>query len=62
MQEMSARLEFRCTNNQAEYEALILGLEVLTDMHVQHVEAFGDSKLETQQVLGEVQCLDGGQN
>jgi ribonuclease HI len=42
MQEMSARLEFRCTNNQAEYEALIVGLQVLMEMHVQDVEAFGD--------------------
>jgi ribonuclease HI len=31
---LSIRLEFACTNNQAEYEALLHGLEYLRDMGV----------------------------
>jgi ribonuclease HI len=57
--ELSIRLEFGCTNNQAEYEALLSGLEVLAEMGPQRAEVFGDSKLVIQQVNGESQCLDG---
>jgi hypothetical protein len=48
MHELSVRLEFVCTNNQAEYEALLAGLEWLVDMKVKHVEAYGDSQLVVQ--------------
>jgi ribonuclease HI len=51
-----------CTNNQAEYEALLFGLEILSSMKVRHVEAFGDSLLVVQQVSGECQCLEGSLN
>jgi ribonuclease HI len=52
-------LEFECTSNQDEYEALLSGLEVLIDLGVMKVEIFGDSKLVVQQINGESQCLDG---
>jgi ribonuclease HI len=51
-------LEFECTKNQAEYKALLNGLEVLIDLGVRKVEIFGDSKLVVQQINGESQCLD----
>jgi ribonuclease HI len=35
--EMSSRLEYICTNNQAEYEALLFSLENLESMGVKHV-------------------------
>ena len=57
--DFSSRLEFCCTNNQAEYEALSFRLELLHSMGVKHVLALGDSRLVVQQVLGEHQCLDG---
>jgi ribonuclease HI len=57
--EVSIRLEFWCTNNQAEYEALLSGLETLADMGVSRVNIFGDSQLVAQQINGENQCLDG---
>ena len=50
--ETSARLEHFCTNNQAEYEAILLGLQILSSMDVKHVEALGDSFLVVQQVAG----------
>jgi ribonuclease HI len=60
--ELSVRLEFMCTNNPAEYEGLLHGLEFLRDMGVTVVEALGDSKLVVQQINGESQCLDGALN
>jgi ribonuclease HI len=56
---LSARLEFACTNNQAEYEVLLYDLEYLRDMRVRDICAYGDSKLVVQQITGESQCLDG---
>jgi ribonuclease HI len=41
--DMSARLEFACTNNEVEYEALLQRLEVLGDKRIRDVEAFDDS-------------------
>ena len=53
------RLDHVCTNNQTEYEALLFGLEILHEMGVKHVEAYGDSLLVVQQVSKVCQCLDG---
>jgi ribonuclease HI len=59
---ISVRLEYFCTNNQAEYEAILLGLQVLYSMCVKHVEAFGNSLLVVQQIADTFQCLDGSLN
>jgi hypothetical protein len=50
---MVVRLEFKWTNNQAEYEGLLTRLETMIDMGVKDVEAFGDSQLVVQQMRGE---------
>jgi ribonuclease HI len=55
----SVRLEYPCTNNQVEYEALLSGLQSLVDMGVRDIDAFGDSLLVVQQINGEFQCFDG---
>jgi ribonuclease HI len=47
----SVRLEYFCSNNQVKYEAILLGLQILSSMGVRHVEAFGDSLLVVQQIL-----------
>jgi ribonuclease HI len=60
--DFSSRLTTYCTNNQAEYEALLFGLELLDYMVVKHMKAFGDSPLVVQQILKEYQCLDGTLN
>jgi ribonuclease HI len=60
--EMANRLEYFCTNNQAEYEALLFGLEILESMDVKHVDTCGDSLLIVHQVSGIYQCLDGSLN
>ena len=43
------KLEFKITNNTAEYEALILGLRVAKDLDIQEVVVFGDLELVIQQ-------------
>jgi ribonuclease HI len=43
--ESAASLEYFCTNNQAEYEAILLGLQILSSMGARHVKLFGDSLL-----------------
>ncbi|XP_021827364.1 uncharacterized protein LOC110767991 [Prunus avium] len=50
------QLDFRCTNNQAEYEALIIGLEILKEMKATRVLVHGDSQLVINQLTGEYQC------
>jgi hypothetical protein len=50
--DFSSRLKTYCTNNQAEYETLLFGLEFLNCMWVRHVNAFGDSQLVVQQAAG----------
>ena len=41
--EASCCLEYFCTNNQAEYEVLLFGLEMLFAIGATDIEAFGDS-------------------
>src|ERR1041385_698690 len=60
--EASCRLEYFCTNNQAEYEALLFGLKMLLDIGATHIEAFGDSLLVVQQVSGVFKCFDESLN
>ncbi|CAL8082538.1 unnamed protein product [Prunus armeniaca] len=48
---------FQCTNNRAEYEALIIGLEMLVELGIQSVEIPGDSMLVLKQIAGESKCL-----
>jgi hypothetical protein len=57
-----AHLEYFCTNNQAEYEAIFLGVQILSSCGVKHVEAFGDSLLVVHQVADVFQCFDRSLN
>jgi len=46
------RLNFKCTNNMAEYEALLLGLKLLKALGTKKVSILGDSDLVIQQMKG----------
>ncbi|XP_071708662.1 uncharacterized protein [Rutidosis leptorrhynchoides] len=46
------RFEFSTTNNEAEYEALLAGLRIAKEMKIEHLQAFVDSQLIANQVLG----------
>ena len=49
----SLKLDFQCTHNMAEYEALIQSLKILLDFNVKRVHAYGDSLLVVNQVRAE---------
>jgi hypothetical protein len=40
--EQSVHFEYFCTNNQAEYEAILLGLQIRSSIGAKHVEAFAN--------------------
>jgi ribonuclease HI len=51
-------LEFKETNNMAEYEATIFGLSTTLSLGVQQLLAKGDSQLIIKQVKGRCCCND----
>ena len=42
---LSYKLDFKTTNNVAEYEALLLGVKVAKEMGIMCVKIFGDADL-----------------
>ena len=53
---LSFNLAFKCTNNQAKYEALVIGLEIFMELGAQEVHIIGDSQLVLWQQTGEYIC------
>ena len=47
----SCKFYFECTNNVAEYEALILGLKIMKELQAKRVHIYGDSELVIKTVL-----------
>jgi len=56
--EQALRFAFKASNNQAEYEALIVGMLLAKEMGAQSLLAKSDSQLVTGQVTGEYQAKD----
>ena len=50
------KLAFDCSNNEAEYEALIAGLKILKKLNAKRISIYGDSELIIKQVKGEYQA------
>ncbi|KAL2248189.1 UNVERIFIED_CONTAM: Retrovirus-related Pol polyprotein from transposon [Sesamum indicum] len=50
--EVAARLSFLVTNNEVEYEALVLGLEIAYEAGARDLEVFTDSQLIAMQIEG----------
>jgi ribonuclease HI len=46
------------TNNQAEYEAIFKGLQLLQEAKANAIEVFGDSQLVINQLIGLYECKD----
>ncbi|KAM2694565.1 hypothetical protein EV2_008598 [Malus domestica] len=53
----SLKLDFDCTNNQAEYKALVIGLSMLHDLRAARALVFGDSELVINQFNGTFRCM-----
>ena len=56
--EKSLRLGFLATNNEAEYETLLVGMIMVQKMGGKVVEVFSDSRLVVGQVRGELEARD----
>jgi ribonuclease HI len=54
--EFSLPIVATSTNNQAEYQALVKGLELLRGVCADAVEIFGDSMLVINQLVGVYEC------
>ena len=56
--EKSLRLSFSATNNEAEYEVLLMGMAMVQKMGGKAVKVFLDSKLVVGQVRGDLEARD----
>ena len=54
---ISFRLEFECTNNMVEYEALLQGLRKALDFNIQNLTVFGDSEIVVRQIKNSIHSL-----
>ena len=52
------RLGFKASNNEVEYEALLVGLRVVSDLGAKEVEVYSDSWLVVNQVQGRFEAKD----
>ena len=56
--EHSFRLGFKASNNEVEYEALLAGLRVVSNLGAKEVEVYSDSRLVVNQVQGSFEAKD----
>ena len=56
--EKSLRLRFSATNNEVEYEALLVGMTMVQRMGGKAVEIFSDSRLVVGQISEELEARD----
>ena len=56
--EKPLRLDFSATNNEAEYEALLVGMTMVQRMGGKSIKLFSDSRLVVGQVKGEFEAKD----
>ena len=56
--EQSLRLGFSATNNEVEYEALLIGMTMVQKIGGKVVKIFFDSRLVVGQVQGELKARD----
>jgi ribonuclease HI len=53
---LSFRLEFECTNNTMEYEALVQGLKKAIELNIKELKVFGDSEIIVRKVNNTIHC------
>ena len=55
---LSFNLTFEYTNNQAEYETLVIDLKITLKFGVKDVRVSGNSQLLLHQLIGEYKCWE----
>lgn len=50
------QIDFECSNNQAEYEAIVIDPEILQEIEVTNVQIVDDSQLVIKHLAGEHKC------
>jgi ribonuclease HI len=53
---LSYKLEFECTNNTTEYEALVQGLKKAIELNIKELKVFGDSEIIVTKVNNTIHC------
>ena len=53
---LSCILEFECTNNTTEYEALVQGLRKAIELKVKNLKVYGDSEIVVKQIQNKIHC------
>ncbi|KAL0410493.1 UNVERIFIED_CONTAM: hypothetical protein Slati_3639000 [Sesamum latifolium] len=56
--EFAIKFKFKASNNEAEYEALVLGMRITQDAGASHFLAYSDSQLIVKQVNGEYEVKE----
>ena len=56
--EKSLRLDFSATNNETEYEVLLVGMAMVQRMGGKSIKLFSDSRLVVGQVRGKFEAKD----
>ncbi|KAL0430592.1 UNVERIFIED_CONTAM: hypothetical protein Sradi_0685200 [Sesamum radiatum] len=56
--EFAIKFDFKASNNEAEYEALVLGMKMAQDVGVLHLLAYSDSQLIVKQVNKEYEAKE----
>ena len=54
---LSYRLEFECTNNTVEYEALFQGLTNVMELKVKNIKVYGDSEIVVKQIRNKIHYI-----
>lgn len=53
------RISEKSSNNEAEYQALIVGLQLFKGMGASQIEVRGDSELIVKKITHEYKCING---
>ncbi|XP_073098830.1 uncharacterized protein [Elaeis guineensis] len=56
--EYALRFNFKASNNQAKYEALLVGLKIAKELEIYSLKVFTDSQLIVGQIKGEFEICD----
>ena len=54
---LSYILEFECTNNTTEYEALVQVMRKANELNVRNIKVFGDFEVVVNQIINTIHCL-----